>query len=265
MRFASIASGSSGNCTYVGSENTHILIDAGISGRRIEEGLKELDLKAEDLDGIFITHEHSDHIQSLGILARKYELPVYGTKETLEEIAKKSSLGTYSRELLTSVCTDEDISVGDLTIRPFRVDHDAKNPVAYRVESGKKSAAVVTDIGHYTSYVADHLKGINVLLLEANHDVRMLESGSYPYRLKQRILSRRGHLSNEACGRLLSHILHDQIKKIFLGHLSKKNNYEALAYEAVRLEISQGDTPYQAEDFSISVAKREKMSEIVVL
>lgn len=265
MRFASIASGSSGNCTYIGSEKTHILIDAGISGRQIEQGLNKLGLKASELNGIFITHEHSDHIQSIGVLSRKYQLPIYSTRETLEEIIKKSSLGSYPKEGLISIRSDENVCIGDLTIKPFRVDHDAANPVAYRVENKNQSVAVATDMGNYTSYVIDHLKGVNALLLEANHDVRMLESGSYPYRLKQRILSRYGHLSNESCGRLLTCILHDQLKKIFLGHLSRENNYEELAYETVRLEISQAKSPYRAEDFSISVARRREMSEVVVL
>lgn len=265
MRFVSIASGSSGNCLYLGSENTHILIDAGISNKRIEQGLNEIGIKGSELNGIFITHEHSDHIRGLGIMARKYPIPIYGTKETLEEIEQKASLGNYPKELLCPILPDVDFLLGDLLIRPFRIDHDAANPVAYRVQNGRKSVAAVTDLGHYDQYIIDHLQGLDALLLEANHDVRMLETGPYPYRLKQRILGDHGHLSNENCGRLLNCILHDHLKKILLGHLSKENNYEELAYETVRLEITQGETPYQAKDFSIAVASREKMSEIVTI
>ena len=265
MRLVSIASGSSGNCIYIGSDKTHILIDAGIINRRIEKGLNEIGVKGSELDGVFVTHEHSDHIQGLGILARKYPVPIYGTKETLEEIASKASLGEYSKDLLRPILPDVDFYLGDLRIRPFRIDHDAANPVAYRVQNGKKSVAVVTDLGHYDQYVIDHLQGLDALLLEANHDVRMLESGPYPYRLKQRILSDYGHLSNENCGRLLNCILHDNLKNILLGHLSEKNNYEELAYETVCLEITQGETRYEAKDFSIAVASRGKLSEIVTL
>lgn len=265
MRMVSIASGSSGNCIYIGSDNTHILIDAGISNKRIQQGLNEIGLKGEEVDGIFITHEHSDHIRGLGVLSRKYHVPVYGTRDTLEAIGASSSLGAFDRELLKPIQPDADFEIGDLTVRPFRIDHDAADPVAYRVGNGSKSVAVATDMGHFDQYIIDNLQGLDGLLLESNHDVRMLETGPYPYYLKRRILGDHGHLSNENAGRLLNHILHDHLKKIFLGHLSKENNYEELAYETVRLEIDEGDCPYGASDFSISVAGRDRMSEIVYL
>ena len=153
MRFVSIASGSSGNCIYVGSDKSHILIDAGISGKRIEQGLKEIGIKGSELDGIFITHEHSDHIKGLGVLMRKYEIPIYGTRETLEEIEGNSYLGKLNKELLNPVLPDTEFETGDLTIQPFRVDHDAANPVAYRVKNGRKSVAVATDMGHFNQYI----------------------------------------------------------------------------------------------------------------
>ena len=265
MRMVSIASGSSGNCIYVGSDETHILIDAGISNKRIEKGLNEIGVTGNDLDGILITHEHSDHIKGLGVLARKYGTPIYSTKETLEEIGNVKSLGDYPRELFRPICHDVDFYIGDLEIKPFRIDHDAANPVAYRVSHERKSVAVATDMGHYDQYVIDHLKDLDALLLEANHDVNMLETGPYPYYLKRRILGDHGHLSNENAGRLLNYILNDKLKYVLLGHLSKENNYEALAYETVRFEIDQGDTPYKAKDFPIEVAKRDEMSQIIHL
>lgn len=265
MRLVSIASGSSGNCIYIGSETSHILVDAGISNKRIEQGLNEIGLKGSEINGIVITHEHSDHVKGLGVLARKHGVPIYGTKETLEEIAAMSSLGEFSRDLLKPIFPDAEFSVGDLEILPFSVDHDAANPVAYRVKCGQKQAAVATDMGHYDQYVIDHLQGLDALLLEANHDVNMLQTGPYPYYLKRRILGNHGHLSNENAGRLLNHLLHDRLKHIFLGHLSKENNYEALAYETVKLEIDMGDSPYKASDFSIEVAKRDQMSQVVDL
>lgn len=263
MRLVSIASGSSGNCTYIGSENTHLLVDAGISNRRIEQGLNEIGVKGSELNGIMITHEHSDHIRGLGVLARKYGIPVYGTRETLEEIAGKKCLGEYPKELLTEIRPDLEFSVGDLTLLPFSIDHDAVNPVAYRIRQGQKSVAVATDMGHFDAYVIDHLQGLDALLVESNHDVNMLQTGPYPYYLKRRILGDHGHLSNENAGRLLNHLLHDRLKHILLGHLSKENNYEALAYETVKLEIDQGDTPYRSSDFSIAVARRDEMSQIL--
>lgn len=264
MRLVSIASGSSGNCIYVGSENTHILIDAGISNKRIEQGLNDIGIKGGELDGIFITHEHSDHIKGLSVLTKKHGVPIYGTKETLEEICNKTG-GGVSEDLCCPVCPDVEVRLGDLEIKPFSIDHDAANPVAYRVQQGRKSVAVATDMGHYTPYTIDHLQGLDALLLESNHDVNMLQTGGYPYYLKKRIMGDYGHLSNETAGRLLNMLLHDNLKKILLGHLSKENNYEALAYETVKMEINMGGGPYQASDFSISIASRDCMSEIVTI
>ena len=265
MRMVSIASGSSGNCIYIGSDNTHLLVDAGISNKRIQEGLNDIGLTGSDVTGILVTHEHSDHIKGLGVLSRKYHLPIYGTKETLDEIAACKTLGTFDTGLLSPIEPDVDFQIGDLTLEPFSIHHDAANPVAYRVSHERTSVAVATDMGHYDQYVIDHLKDLDALLLEANHDVNMLETGPYPYYLKRRILGDHGHLSNENAGRLLNYILNDKLKHILLGHLSKENNYEALAYETVRFEIDQGDTPYKAKDFPIEVAKRDEMSQIINL
>ena len=149
--------------------------------------------------------------------------------------------------------------------KPFRIDHDAANPVAYRIQCERKSVAVATDMGHFDQYIIDHLQGLDAILLESNHDVNMLETGPYPYYLKRRILGDHGHLSNENAGRLLNYILHDNLKNILLGHLSKENNYEELAYETVKLEIEQGDHGYHSADFSIAVAKRDFMSEIITI
>lgn len=147
MRMVSIASGSSGNCIYIGSDNTHVLVDAGISNKRIEMGLNDLGLNARELDGILITHEHSDHIKGLGVLARKYGTPIYSTKETLEEIQDSKSLGEIPEDLMHPITPDVDFMVGDLEVKPFRIDHDAANPVAYRVQNEKRSVAVATVMG----------------------------------------------------------------------------------------------------------------------
>ena len=263
MRFASIASGSSGNCIYTGSDRTHLLIDAGISAKKIEQGLRELGLTGNEMDGILITHEHSDHICGLGVVLRKYHIPVYATERTIRRILATSSLGGMPRELFHVIRSDEPFEVGDLTVDPIHISHDAADPCAYRIEHEGKAAAVMTDLGEYSEYTVSHLQNLDVLLLEANHDIRMLEIGPYPYYLKQRILGARGHLSNESAGHLLCDVLHDKIRHIFLGHLSKENNYPDLAYESVKVEISLGDCPYRGSDFPITVASREKMSEIV--
>ena len=265
MRFVSIASGSSGNCIYAGTETTHVLIDAGISTKRIEKGLCDVGVKPSELSAICITHEHSDHVRGLGVLSRKYEIPIYGTEKTLEEIRKMKYLGEYPRELFRPIRPDVDFAVGDMTVKPFHIDHNAADPVAYRLQHGGKSIAVATDLGHYDQYTIDHLLDLDAVLLESNHDLHMLETGPYPYYLKRRIMGDYGHLSNENAGRLLNCILNDKLKHILLGHLSKENNLPELAYETVKVEVDMGECPYRASDFHIAVAKRDEMSEILTV
>lgn len=261
MELCSIASGSSGNCICVGSDDSHLLIDAGISGRRIEEGLHQLDLKCEELKGVLVTHEHIDHIAGLGVLARRYGLPIYATAGTKEAILRVKSLGKVDESLFRVVEPEVDFVIGDLTVEPIAISHDAAEPVAYRIRHGEKSASVITDLGTYDDELVAKLQDLDVLLLEANHDVNMLQVGPYPYPLKQRILGDRGHLSNERSGHLLGQLLHDGFKAAVLGHLSKENNYAKLAYETVRLEILNGDNPYRGDDFPVYVAKRDTPSE----
>ena len=265
MRLCSIASGSSGNCIYVGSDNTHLLVDTGISKKRIDAGLKELEIKGEELDGILITHEHSDHIQGLGVFSRKYGVPVYATPGTIEGIKGYSSLGKLPEGILHPIHIDESFTLGDITVDPFRISHDANEPSGYRMNCGDKSVAVATDLGIYDEYIVSRLKNLDAVLLEANHDIHMLEVGSYPYPLKRRVMGDKGHLSNELSGRLLCDILHDNLKHIVLGHLSKENNYARLAYETVKLEVTLGDTGFKGEDLHMFVAGRDTVSEIVTV
>lgn len=263
MRLCSIASGSSGNCIYVGSETTHLLVDVGISGKRTENGLNQLGITAGDLDGILITHEHTDHISGLGVMARKYGLPIYATPGTIAAIRATGGLGKIDSSLFHEVKEDVKLTIKDLTVNPMRISHDAAQPVAYRISYGSRRVGICTDLGIFNDYTVECLKGMDAVLIEANHDVNMLQVGPYPYYLKQRILGERGHLSNENSGKLLSRILHDGMEHIILGHLSKENNLPELAYEAVRMEITLGDNPYNANDFRIQVAKRGEPSPVV--
>lgn len=265
MDLCSIASGSSGNCAYVGSGSTGVLIDAGLSGKRVEAGLNSIDHTAKELDAVLITHEHSDHIKGLGVLSRKYGLPIYATAGTMEAIKQTKQMGAIDPGLFHIIQPDEAFRLGDLSILPFTISHDAAQPVGYRLECGGRSVGIATDLGQYSEYTIRRLQKLNALLLEANHDVNMLQVGRYPYHLKRRILGERGHLSNENAGRLLCRLLHDQLHAVFLGHLSKENNYEALAYETVCAEVACGGTPYQPQDFYIQVAKREQVSRMVTV
>ena len=203
LELYSVASGSSGNCICVGTDNTHVLIDAGVSGKRIENGLNMADLCCKDLEGILITHEHIDHIAGLGVLARRYGIPMYATAGTIEAILHTKSVGQIDPQLFRAIEPKENFIIGDMTFHPIAISHDAADPVAYRFESGEHKMAVMTDLGNYDQNIVDELQGLDALLLEANHDVRMLQLGSYPYPLKQRILGERGHLSNERSGQLL--------------------------------------------------------------
>ena len=155
------------------------------------------------------------------------------------------------------------LTIKDLTVNPMKISHDAAQPVGYRIAYGNKKVGICTDLGVYNDYTVECLKGMDALLVEANHDVKMLQVGPYPYYLKQRILGERGHLSNENSGKLLCRILHDKLQAIVLGLLSKENNLAELAYETVRQEVEQGENPYHGNDFPIQVAKRDEVSELI--
>ena len=155
--------------------------------------------------------------------------------------------------------------LGDLSVEAFAISHDANEPSGYRIEQGDHSVAVATDLGIYDEYTVSKLQNLDAVLLEANHDIHMLEVGSYPYYLKQRVLGKRGHLSNELSERLLCDILHDNLKYVLLGHLSKENNYSELAYETVKMEVLLSDVPYKPGDFRMEVAKRDMPSDIITV
>ena len=257
MKLVTIASGSGGNCIYVESEHRRILIDAGISLKRIEAGLGKLSLSASDIDALLITHEHADHIGGLGVLLRKYSMPVYCTEGTYRAVMSMGALGRLPEDNFRWITTREPFTIGDMSIRALAVSHDAAEPVAYRISAGEKSIAVVTDLGT-TCGMAEQLRGLSALVLEANHDERMLEAGPYPYTTKRRIKSDSGHLSNEAAGRLLADISWPGLSQVLLGHISRINNYDKLAYEGVRCEAAFGEKLPE-----ISLAPEKELSKII--
>lgn len=266
MRMCSIASGSSGNCIYVGTDTTNLLVDCGISGKRIEKGLKECQVDAKALDGILITHEHVDHISGLGVMVRRYQKPVYATAKTIEAIknAKNAkNVGDLSKAEFRPVEHGVSFCIGDVEVCPVPVWHDAADPVAYRLNKEEKSIGILTDSGRFDQTIIDNMQGLDALLIEANHDVHMLQAGSYPYYLKKRILGDQGHLSNEVSGRLLNELLSDKLQYVILGHLSKENNYPELAYETVRLEVDMAPNEYRTSDFTMFVANRDSVSQMI--
>lgn len=260
MELLSIASGSSGNCIYVGSGRTKLLVDAGISAKKIEAGLNTLSLTCRDIAGILITHEHIDHIKGLGVLARKYQIPMYATMRTIQYLKNTDSLGEYDMNLYQSISPDTPFAVGDIDVEANRIWHDAADPVCYHFQHGGKKISIATDLGNYNPYLMEKMEDSDILLVEANHDTRMLEVGPYPYRLKQRILSDHGHLSNEMSGEFIKKLLNGHIRGIILGHLSKENNYPELAYETVKLALKGNAWGAEAEDLHLTVASRSAPS-----
>ena len=258
MELLSIASGSSGNCYYIGNEETHLLVDAGVSGKKIETALNEIDRKPSDLNGILVTHEHIDHVKGLGVMARKHGIPIYTTGGTISEIKKMSSVGTIDDSLFHEIEPDEPFFINDLSIDASAIWHDAADPVCYSISDGKSKFSIATDMGNFDDYVVNKLKNSDIMVIEANHDIRMLQAGPYPYYLKQRILGNRGHLSNERSGQLIKALLNSHIKAILLGHLSKENNFEELAYETVKLELSDNEYASDVREFGLEVARRDQ-------
>ena len=226
MQVAVLASGSKGNATYVEIDGTKILVDAGISARRVQNALQEIGTSAEELDGILITHEHRDHIKGLATLCKKYHLPVYSRANTFKAMY---CLKDLPQECLQPI--QEKLKIGKVNICAFNISHDAAEPVGYQLQ-GSRRCTVATDLGFVTTSVQAALEDAEVLVLEANHDAKMLKQGPYPWALKHRILSNRGHLSNNDAAWALAR-LQKPPQKVFLAHLSEENNHPDLANETI--------------------------------
>lgn len=229
-----LASGSRGNAVYVSDGSTSILIDAGLSGIEIERRLNSKGLYPEDLDAIIVSHEHTDHIQGVGVLSRRFNLPVFISSKT--EKAAVSKLGNV-RVIKNFECGSPFI-INDLSIHPFSISHDAEDPSGFTVNQNGTKIGIATDLGIATSMVKEHLKGCSLLILEANHDEDMLINGPYPWPIKQRIKGRTGHLSNEASKNLLKEVQHDRLKYVILAHLSETNNTPQKALSEVGRAIT---------------------------
>lgn len=224
-RLCPLFSGSTGNSYYIGSRQTGLLIDAGRSARQIEGALRQCGIDPLAVQGILLTHEHSDHIAGVRVLARKYGLRVYGSLGTLRAMARDLE-GLEALEIAPAMV------LAGMTVSPFATSHDCAQPVGYRIrtEDGRVFA-LATDLGYVSDEVKEHLYGADLAVIESNHDVEMLRSGPYPAYLKARILSSRGHLSNAACGEFLPGLLQSGTRRILLAHLSRENNTPALALE----------------------------------
>ncbi|MCX7883633.1 MAG: MBL fold metallo-hydrolase [Caloramator sp.] len=262
MEFCSIFSGSSGNCLYVASDRTKILVDAGLSGKKIQEGLKDIGINPCEIDAIVITHEHDDHIKSAGILSRRFNIPIYANTNTWEAMIEK--LGEVKRENIKIFDDYNPFEIGDVFVIPYEIPHDAVKPCGYSFINAKVKISIATDIGYASDTVKENIKDSDLILLESNHDVEMLKVGPYPYPLKLRILGDKGHLSNEAAGDTIVDILNSKIKKIILGHLSKTNNYPQLALRTV-LSILEMNNIRDGRDVDIDIALRDKVGRLQIV
>ncbi|MBU0278154.1 MULTISPECIES: MBL fold metallo-hydrolase [unclassified Gemella] len=234
MKISILASGSTGNSIYIEKNNFRCLIDAGTTGKRITENLKKIGRDIKDINHLFVTHEHVDHIKSVGVLARKYNIPIYANKLTWENM----NIGQIDTDLKFHFEKDETKDFDGISISSFGVSHDAANPQFYTFESGGKKVSILTDTGYISDKMIEQIKNSNSLVYESNHEENILLSCSYPWKTKQRILSDRGHLSNTDAANYLTKIIGDKTKNIYLAHLSLENNTKELAYMTARGVLS---------------------------
>ena len=238
MHYAALASGSKGNCHALSEDGRTLLVDAGLSLRQIRQRLEILGLQADEVQALALTHEHSDHTAALGVILRRTTWAIIATRET-RQAAEWAQHVQIPVERWIEVEAGHPLDWAGWRVLPFALPHDAADPVAYRIEAGGQACAVVTDLGHPTALVADHLQDLDLLVLEANHDVDMLREGTYPPPLKARILSRVGHLSNAAMAELLAKACSPRLKQVVLAHLSEANNHPDLARFAAE-EVLRG-------------------------
>lgn len=259
-RFCSLFSSSSGNSTFISSASTSILVDAGVSAKRMVKALTDREIDPKTIGGIFITHEHIDHVNAVRILATNNGIPVYATEGTLEALNES---GVLNGKFPVNVMPEEGIEVGDLFIKSFKTPHDSRESCGYTITlpDGQK-AAIATDIGHMTEEIMQNLKGSALVMLESNHDEGMLRNGPYPYYLKRRILSDVGHLSNNACAEAVTELLKSGTVRFFLGHLSRDNNFPALAYETSASALKTIGA-VEGRDFFLEVNKIENDCDVV--
>jgi len=237
LRFSSLGSGSRGNGTLIEQGDTCVLVDCGFSAKEAEKRLAKLGKSAEDLTAVLVTHEHSDHINGVGVLARKYSLPVWATSGTVYKNSQSA------REKITdrlgdgvdvhTVCSHTFFSVGDIEVQPFPVPHDAREPCQFVFGNGDKRIGLLTDVGSYTPHIEEQLSACDALILECNHDKLMLENGEYPQSLKQRVGGDQGHLSNAQAADILNRLDTSKLNCLVAAHLSEKHNLPTMAQQAL--------------------------------
>lgn len=231
LRFSVLASGSTGNAFYIASEKEGLLVDAGVSGKKMDDLLSGVQVDPKTLTGILVTHEHSDHIKGLGIIARKYNLPIYANEKTWQ--AMEGAIGKLALDQKFYFGMEEVKTFGDIDVESFGVSHDAAEPMFYTFHHDGQKVALVTDLGYVSERIKKTVEDADAYIFEANHDVEMLRMGRYPWNVKRRILGDSGHVSNEDSGLALCDIISNRTKRIYLAHLSQDNNMKDLARMSV--------------------------------
>ncbi len=259
LNFCSLYSGSSGNSLFVQTENTRILIDAGVSSKKIEEGLKSIDVEPSSIDAILITHEHSDHVQGLGTFSKKFNTPIYANQETIDNM--QNQILKISEKNIKKFKVADKFSIGDIDIKSFSIPHDAANPCGFNIFNGNKKLSIATDIGHMDNKLIKNLEDSLFILLESNYDPEIIKYSRYPYSLKSRITGPLGHLSNDSAGKTISYLLNSGLKSAMLGHLSKENNFPELAYKTVVDQLMEKNNFNTS--LSLSVADRNNPGKLL--
>lgn len=260
MKLCSIRSGSRGNAILVYTEKTRILVDCGISGKMAESGMREIGIEPETLSAILVTHEHQDHISGIGVMSRRYGLPVYANERTWA--AMDRTVGKMQAENRRNFSHAEAFEIGEIGVLPFSIPHDAADPVGYSFTGGGRKVSVATDIGVLEESLFRSIQGSDAVLLEANHDRNMLDMGSYPWPLKQRIRGEGGHLSNDDAGKAAEFLVRMGTQRIMLGHLSQENNYPLLAQQTV-VNILRDAGIETERDMRLCVAPRDRISPVI--
>ncbi|KUO70471.1 MAG: metallohydrolase [Clostridia bacterium BRH_c25] len=257
IRLCSLSSGSSGNCVFVGNDNSGLLVDCGISGKEILGNLNNIGICSSTIKAVVVTHEHSDHIRSVGIISRKLGIPIYANINTWNNMA--DLIGKVKPENIRYFSVGEELEIGGIGIKSYSIPHDAADPVGFCFYEGSKKVSIATDLGYFSDMVKENLSGSDMIMLESNHDIEMLRVGRYPYFLKRRILGEQGHLSNEAAGNAIYELLQTGVREVLLGHLSKENNFPELAYETVKGILEQNKVKIN-EDIKLELAPRSGVS-----
>ncbi|MCT4618021.1 MAG: MBL fold metallo-hydrolase [Marinisporobacter sp.] len=261
LTFCSLASGSSGNCQYIESAEGCLLVDAGLSGKRIQQAMESIGKNMEKVQGILITHEHNDHIKGVGILSRRFNIPIYANNNTWR--AMKGKLGKIDEENIRYFDTGEEFFIQDIKIKPYAISHDAIEPVGFSLYHDDAKVSIVTDTGYIPDTVKKEIQGSDLLMLESNHDVEMLKMGRYPWYLKKRVMGDEGHLSNETAGEIIAELvkLDMPINNVLLGHLSKENNFPELAFETVKNVLSSQEIKIGL-DINVDLTYRDRVSSV---